>query len=263
MSFYDKLKNAKYIKDSDDEKYLQLNEINLDDYLISKLYQEENIDDDYDCSTSLLNEFPVREQLRIIDEFVNNIYAYYHTGGSNLFGMEILKYIYTIWPKYMLDNNMNDILYENRPKVYPHKDFFELLYSIKSNLITFSKMENSEITSFRRLKKITYPYFNLLGCLPLLRNGGKMLEIILSKQCYSDAEEYIYFALFNFPSKEFYPHLKRILLNNDEPKPPYNTCSIDIWPDNIRKIIELYKIQGIDMINDPDLESFFINYNIL
>ena len=34
------------------------------------------------------------------------------------------------------------------------------------------------------------------------------------------------------------------------------------WPDEIRKLIELYKLQDIDMANDHELQSFFIE-NIL
>jgi hypothetical protein len=131
--------------------------------------------------------------------------------------------------------------YQNRPKIYPHKDFFELLYSIKSNLISLCNG-----TQYKG-----YPFFHLLGFLPLLSNGDQMLETILSKYCYSDAEEYIEFALLKFDF-EFYPVLKRILLNNDIPKPNYNKPSMDIHPWFFKDLIQRYP----NIVLDRDLQVF-------
>ena len=133
--------------------------------VLSELYNE--ISNEDTKSVSLLNEFPIKEQLKIIDKFVNNCYAYYYNAGNKLFGIEILKLIYILWLKYKI----NDTLYENRPRVYPHKNFFELLYSIKSNLVTFYKMHLLNMPQDRHKKNMNYPYFNILGCLPLLNNN--------------------------------------------------------------------------------------------
>jgi hypothetical protein len=177
-----------------------------------------------------MNHLPIREQLEKMEIFLMDPYAYYLTGID----MQIVQHVYNIWDIYM-----NDVNYINRPKIYPHKDFFELLYSIKSNSMTLCNEK----------KKQGYPGFHLLGFLPLLTNGPKMLETILSKYCYSNAEEYIEFALLKLRD---FSVLKRILLNNDSPKPNYNKPSMDINPWFLTDLVTQYP----KILIDPDLQVF-------
>jgi len=183
-------------------------------------------------SSKHITKLPCKEQLQMIEKFILDPYAYYLTGTD----FDIVEYIYTIWPIYMYKS------YNNRPTVYPHKNFFELLYSIKTNLMM---LYTTPIYK-------QYPYFQLLGFLPLLENGADMIETILNKHCYSDAEEYIHFALLKFEPILFFTHLKRILLYNDiHHKKP----SMDLHTWFLKELITDYQSQHI--LTDPNLQEFW------
>jgi len=151
--------------------------------------------------------------------------------------LEIVNQVYFLWPQYM------KLSYKNRPTIYPHKNIYELLYSIQSNLEHLNKMSIQQIKKFRVLHHISYPYFNLLCFLPLLEDGCQMMETILAKQTYSDADEYIYIAFSKFNPIEFFGFLQRILKNNHLPKPGFNKPSIDLY--GLEELRKLYKSHNL------------------
>ncbi len=188
---------------------------------------------------------PIKQQLTMMEAFLMNPYAYYLTGMD----LEIVEHIYHLWSIYMNTCENSLVNYKNRPRVYPHKDFFELFYSIKSNLISLCNGK----------KYKGYPFFHLLGFLPLLPNGAQMLETILSKYSYSDAEEYIEFALLKFDkTQQFYLILKNILLHNDVPKPYFNKPSMDMNPWVLKDLVNIYP----NLLMDTDLQEFWKHHPI-
>ena len=105
-------------------------------------------------------------------------------------------------------------------------------------------------------KKTRISGFPFIRFFAIVNKWCRMLETILYKYSYSDAEEYIEFALLKLRD---YFVLKRILLNNDIPKPNYNKSSMDINPWFLKELVKLYP----KILIDPDLKEFCHQYLIL
>ncbi len=175
---------------------------------VSKLVVEEAIS--FDTNDCILIDFPLKEQAHLISQFVSDAYTY--AWGADY---QITKLIYSLWDKYMLDKDGGNMKYKdgNRSNEY-HANIFESLYTIKTELKSMKNMTNNEknMIAFKKNLNSSYLNWHLFGCLPLLKNDGIAILKNITTLNYDDAQEFIMFAIYQYPPQSFCKDLKEILL---------------------------------------------------
>ena len=180
-----------------------------EDYLLVNFGEKEkekcveNFTDCFEIETCIFKDFPLTEQLKLIENFVPEPYWY----GGNI-NEEVSKLIYLLWPKYILN-----VKYGEHNKSYPHKEIFECLYSIKANLKSMTNMNQEQLVKNGSSRKGNSPYYNwhLLGLIPLLKHEtAEALLTNITKMRYNDAQDMLMFGLFQFDPLSFYSTLKGI-----------------------------------------------------
>jgi hypothetical protein len=201
----------------------------------------------FEPETSLLKYFPLTKQAEILNRFVGHAYRY--AWGPDL---EIGKLVYLLWNNYDLRD------YKSKPKVYPHNDIYEALYTIKSELKTMKDLDNEKQRALysKFPEKSGFYNWHLLGFLPLLDDDGLIILRNIIKQCYSNAQDMLMFGLYQYDPKSFYLELKSIMLywhTNNNIQFSSGTGIIG----QLDLIVKKYKEHSIDVENDPDLKCIF------
>lgn len=179
-----------------------------------------------------------------------NSYAFYAPGLQAAY--EILKLIYHYWPLYM------NCPYEQRPRVFPHCDLYQALYTIKDTLLMMGTLSREQIMKMCKQKHTPYLNFQLLGCLPLLDNGVVILEHITQIAGYADAEEFIYYAMERFTDKQaFWPVFKRIIGNAQRAVHGCSYGSMDLSAYQLFPLIKMFEREGLSVLDDSELHHVF------
>jgi hypothetical protein len=148
--------------------------------------------------------------------------------------------------------------YEQRPKAFPQCDLFQAFYKIKDTLLMMGTLSREQIAKMCKKKHTPYLNFQLLGCLPLLDKGMEILEHITQIQGYSDAEEFIYYAMERFTNKqEFWPIFKRIIGIAHRTVPVYTYGSMSLSAFQLFPLIKMFELEGLHLLDDPELHHVF------
>jgi hypothetical protein len=187
-----------------------------------------------DINDCILLEFPLKDIVPLLEQFVENSYNIELDGC-----IQLTKLIYYLWPKYMTQT------WFNYNKHYPHGAIFELLQSIKFKLGELEKVS----------KSIPFPSFTLLGCIPLLENGEQIMWNVIQMR-YDNAQEMLIFGLSQFDPVKYLPTLGKVFRY-------WNTHgNIDICSGtgifgDIINLAHHYKKRGVDIYSNSDIFDIF------
>jgi hypothetical protein len=248
LEFKNNPANTKRIKD-DYKEYGGESKFSLEDDLFNKFIRQIKDADDYDwdnnvfnIETCLIKDFPLNEQIELINKFVPYCYRFAWSADY-----EIVKCIYILWNKYMVNNSAIPL----------NKEVCDALESIRTNLLPMATMTQDELWKLgEQPGKSKYYNWHLLACLPLLGDEGLPVLNNIIKMRYGDAEDLLMFGLYQYDPKIFYNNLKQILLywyKHDNIGFSGATGMLS----KLELIIKKYKKHGISVLHDPELKDIF------
>src|SRR5271154_4882535 len=99
---------------------------NIENDLVGTFIEKYASTSDFEIDNGIFNDFPIAEQLILLERFTADEYAY--AWGADY---EVAKLVYKLWKQY----DMDALNWKNYNKTYPHGQIFNCLYTIKTHLL--------------------------------------------------------------------------------------------------------------------------------
>ena len=151
--------------------------------------------DTYEIEDGIFNDFPSRYQIKLLERFIEEEIVYEN------YSEDIVKMVYYLWPKYVKEG----YTWREHSRRYPDVYFYNIFNTIREILRKFHKITvdnfGEERIERNKIGKSSYPYFTMLGFLPLLGDEGVELLGKIKYLHYDDAQDFLMFGLCHF-SKE-------------------------------------------------------------
>jgi hypothetical protein len=237
-----------------------------------KKIREEYLKKYYDLEFNILRAFPKEKMLSFVKKNFEDRTICYH----DLFHIELVKYTYHIWKKFV--NNSPDNF------EYPDNEFCICINKIKDHLEEVTNMtsdkyydilENKQNPRYNPKKHYIYYTWWLYAYLPLLEDAdGKILNLI--KFVYlEDAQDMLLYGIYQMDTNKLAPFMKKIMMSLwkqgiDYPmgirkhKPCFGMweTGTGAWSQMVDILEKLYQ-GGYDLMSDIELGPIFgyVKYN--
>lgn len=257
-----------YLKNSDTHSLDKLNDF------FESIYS--NNDDEslswYDLNHKAFIDFPIK----IIIDVINNHISGEHFYEYRTMNYEIIKYIYSIW------NTYANIPYINKPKVYPHNELYECIFTIKEILLFLSKCTKQQY--IKKIKSSSYPfksrmyYSHWLYCyFPLLDDCHSKMIHFLNYVFLDDAQDSFMFGLYCMNPNNLFNFMIDMIPLIENKNDNKTSTGLSVLDSNVcfdiidsgtganwqfMMIIKKLKKHNYDLLNHPNIQKYSEKYNI-
>lgn len=236
----------------------------IENTLVGAFVEKYVVHGDFNIDNGIFNDFPITEQLILLERFTADEYAYAWSADY-----EVAKLVYKFWKQY----DMDTLNWKNYNKTYPHGQIFNCLYTIKTNLLEFGTERFS--TKEKRWQVIKnqgrgcrYLYWHLFAFLPLLKDDGLNILMKIAVMEYGDAKDMLMMGLTGYAYQDwitipqFLPHLRKVLALWATDAYSIKYCSGTGMIGHLLELIRIYKSHGVYLFDDSEIRSILDSRNI-